>query len=167
VDSPYRTDDFGELSVKDRSVYENAAAARALSKLYILTGKTSYQDDARLTLAALLPEYNKFTYLAAEYALAVDFLVNYPTEFTTVGPANSADARALHERSLRLLAPRKVVQFIDPQTDADLLELKAIVPPAKPTTFMCVNANCAPPVHTADELLEAYEHFLIITPVPA
>ena len=156
-DSPRRDDDFGELTVKDGSIYENAEAARALARLYLLTGDITWQDQARITLAAQLPQLDKASYLAAGFAIAADLLLNYPVELVTVGPADSPETKALHGASLRLYEPRRMVQLLDPRTDADLIEARGYAPPNRATLFMCVNATCGPPIHTVEQLHEARE----------
>ena len=152
-------EDCGELAIRAKTIYDNAETARALARLYLLTGEINYQDDARIALASLLPEFEKMGYLAAGYALAADLFVNYPVELVTVGPRDAAETLALHEAGLKLYEPRRIVQLLDPATDGDLMAKKGYVAQEKPTLFMCVNNTCAPPIHTPEQLQEAYEHF--------
>ncbi|NQT21496.1 MAG: thioredoxin domain-containing protein [Planctomycetes bacterium] len=158
-DRPATDEGHGELAIRTRSIFDNAETARALARLHMLTGEAGYLDHARLALAVMRPEFAKLGYLAAGYALAVDLLVNYPVELVTVGPPDSPQTRALHEAALKLYEPRRMVQLLDPTADADLMTKKGYATPDKPTLFMCRNAACAPPIHTPEQLQEAYEHF--------
>lgn len=159
LDSPAGPEDFGELAVKDRSIYDNAEMARALARLYMLTGEIGCQDDARTALATVLPEYERAGYLASGFALAADFLLNYPVEFVTVGPPDDPATVELHNRSLRLYEPRRIVQLLDPERDRDLIEKKGYVVTERPTLFMCVSTTCAPPIHDPQQLDEVYSRF--------
>jgi len=159
-DTPATAEDYGELAVRTRMIYDNAEAARVLARLHILTGDDLYQDRARITLAAMLPQFAAMGYLAAGYALGADLVVNYPVEFVTIGPRDAPETRALHEAALRLYEPRRVVQLLDPEGDRDLIEKKGYSVPGTPALFMCVNATCGPPIHTPEQLHDAYEHFV-------
>jgi len=159
-DTPETGKDYGELAVRTRMIHDNAEAARVLARLHMLTGEEIYQDQARIALAAMLPKFAGMGYLATGFALGADLVVNYPVEFVTIGPRDAPETRALHEASLRLYEPRRVVQLLDPEGDRDLIEKKGYSVPGKPALFMCVNATCGPPIHTPEQLKEAYEHFV-------
>jgi len=149
----------GEPGTKPLSIYDNAEAALALARLYMFTGDTVHQDAAADVLAALRPEFDSMGYLASAYAIAADFLVNYPLEFVIVGPADSEQTRRLHDAALRLYEPRRIVQLLDPVRDTDLLAGKGYAPPRRPSLFMCTNSTCAPPIHEPEQLAEAHARF--------
>jgi uncharacterized protein YyaL (SSP411 family) len=158
-DRPAGKDDCGELAVRTRTIFDNTETARALARLHMFTGDAAYLEHARAALAAMRPEFARLGYLAAGYPLAVDLVVSYPVEFVIVGPPDAPETRALHEAALKLYEPRRIVQLLDPTTDADLMEKKGYATPDRPTMFMCINAVCAPPIHTPEQLQEAREHF--------
>ena len=158
-DSPSRPDDLGELAVKDRSIYDNSEMAKVLARLYMFTGEIDYQGSARLALASLLPEYERAGYLATGYVLAADLLLNYPVELVTVGPIDDPRTRALHESSLRLFEPRRMVQLLDPERDRDLIEKRGYALTDRPTLFMCMNSVCAAPIHDPQQLAEVHSRF--------
>jgi len=153
-------DHYGELATRTKMIYDNAETAKTLARLYMLTGEEAYQDQAGQALAALLPKFTSMGHLATSYALGADLVVNYPVELTTIGPPDAPATRTLHEAALRLYEPRRVAQLLDPETDRDLIEKKGYSVPDKPTLFMCVNAACAPPIHSPEQLQKAYEHFV-------
>jgi len=159
LDGPPAAGELGELAVKDRSIYDNSEMAKALARLYLFTGELHYQDEARRTLVSLLPEYERAGYLATSYVLAADVLLNYPVELVTVGPLDDPLTRSLHEASLRLFEPRRLVQLLDPERDRDLIERRGYAVTEKPTLFMCVSNVCTAPIHNPDEVREFHERF--------
>ena len=158
-DSPAGSEELGELAVKDRSIYDNSEMARALARLYLFTGDMQHQDDARKTLAALLPEYERAGYFATSYVLAADTLLNYPVELVTVGPIDDPLTRALHDASLRLFEPRRLIQLLDPERDRDLIEMRGYAVTERPTLFMCMSNVCTAPIHNPDVVQEFHDRF--------
>jgi len=141
------------------SIYDNSEAALALARLYMFTGDAAYQDDAAGVLTALRPEFRSMGYLASAYAIAADFMVNYPVELVVVGPEDSEQTRSLHLAALRLNEPRRIVQLLVPGRDDDLLQHKGYAPAGQPTLYLCVNSTCAPPIHDPEQLAEAHARF--------
>ena len=166
-DGPPDPDALGTLSIRDRSIYDNSEMAYALARLFLFTGDVAYQDYARRSLVSLLPEYERAGYLAAGFVLAVDMLINYPVELVTVGPIDHPDTRALHQASLRLFEPRRLVQLLDPERDLDIIEKRGYAVTDRPTLFMCINNVCTAPIHDPEQVQEWHERFHVAASVGA
>ncbi len=137
----------GLLRVPTKSMNENAAMADALLRLYRLTGEEKYRNAAENTLTFFAADYERYGYMAGEYARAVDHFLKEPLSVHIVGPADDPRTHALLVAALDVYAPDKLVQLLDPARDAARLgELGYPPDGGNPRAFVCVGQKCLPPV---------------------
>jgi uncharacterized protein YyaL (SSP411 family) len=145
----------GLLRVPDRSMNENAAMADALMRLYRLTGEEKYRGAADKALSSFATDYERYSYMAGEYARAVDHFLKEPLSVHIVGPANDPRTHALQVAALSVYSPDKLVQLLDPARDtARLGELGYPLDGGNPRAFVCVGRKCLPPVSDAKGIQE-------------
>ncbi len=145
----------GLLRVPDKSMNENAAMADALMRLYRLTGEEKYRNAAEKALDYFANEYERYSYMAGEYARAVDHFLKEPLSVHIVGPASDPRTHALQAAALDVYSPDKLVQLLDPARDAARLgELGYPPDGGNPRAYVCVGRKCLPPVNDANGIQE-------------
>lgn len=122
----------GGLRRRNRSILENSVMAEALLRLSRLLRDGDYADTARETLASFVSDYKKYGHFVAGYARAVDLLFHEPVQVTIVGTRGAGATRALAEAALRPYVASRIVQILDPQEDAALLERSGLPAPKAP-----------------------------------
>jgi uncharacterized protein YyaL (SSP411 family) len=152
-DTPEGHDDLGRLSQRQKPVKENAVAAMALIRLARLTHDEVYEDAARRALAPFTHVAESQGYFAADYAKAVDLLLNPGAEIKIVGARGDATAHRLHSAALALQVPDRVVKVLDAD-DASALEREALPAHPAPAAYVCYGTLCSAPVATPDDLFE-------------
>ncbi len=155
---PRGKETLGLLRVPDKSLNENAAMARALTRLYRLTETEKYRAAAEKTLAYFASDYERYSFTAADYARAVDQLLNEPLRIHIVGTASDARTRQLHAAALNAYAPAKLVQLLDPARDAARLARLGYPADGTPQAYVCVGQTCLPPVRDSQGIEEALRH---------
>jgi uncharacterized protein YyaL (SSP411 family) len=152
-DTPLGYEELGRLSLRQKPVKENAVAALALIRLARLTHDEAYEEAARGTLAAFTHVAESQGYFAAEYAKAVDLLLNPGAEVKIVANKADTEGHRLHSAALALAVPDRVVKTIDA---ADVMALEREALPAHPTpaAYVCYGTLCSAPVTTPDDLFE-------------
>jgi len=148
-------DSLGRLAERQKSIQENAVCAELLTRLHHLTRSDEYADAARATLEAFAPSHPALGYFAAGYAKQVDLLLNQPAAVNIVGAPVDQATRDLHRAALRLDAPYRVLQLLDPERDAARLEALYLPPKPAPAAYVCLGTMCSAPVTRPDALAEA------------
>ena len=154
------------LSSREKPFLENSAAARALIRLFYLTGQERYKKEALNVLRAFLDIYKDYSPQAATFALAVREYLTYPIRIFIVGRESDADTLALHQEALKTpssarVSPHgegleaflawKIVRVLDPATD--LLKIGQLTFPQQESAvaYVCREGACSPPLaHPAD-----------------
>lgn len=111
----------GGLKRQNRSILENAVMAEALLRLYYFTRKERYHAAARATLQAAVKDYKQYGYYVAGYARSVDLFFHEPLLVEIVGSAQDPITAELHRAALSRYIPTRIVQTLDPKTDAEFL----------------------------------------------
>ena len=146
----------GFLSKPAKPLDENSVAARALIKLHYLTGKESYRKMAEGTLKRFVEIFPQFGFMAADYALAVDAFLNEPTIIRIIGSPEKAQTKDLLTEAHRIYDPRKIVQVLNPNRDAQYITELGYPRADQPTAFVCFGKLCTAPItearHIASEL---------------
>ncbi len=151
-DSPDQPAAPGALKLSIVPLLLNAVASRWLLRLFWLTDKQHYRELAQRTLARFVPTYQRLSYFAAPFALAVDDLAHSPLKVVIVGNAADPRLHALQRAALALVEPHKVVQVLDPVRDEDAFQRSGFPLPEQPLAYPCVGATCLPPVSDAARL---------------
>ena len=145
---------LGLLRVPNHSLNENAAMADALIRLYRLTGDDKYRAAAEKALAYFGSDYERYSFMAADYALAVDHFLTEPVSVHIVGDVQDARAMGLQAAALKEYAPDKVVQFLDPKRDGTRLDQLGYPHDRMPLAYVCVGQKCLAPVSDAKAVAE-------------
>jgi len=146
-------DGLGRLSERQKSVQDNAVCAEVFLRLQPLTRDESYGEIARATLAAFAGTQSQMGHFAAGYAKQVDLLLHPPAEVNIVGDGERVEA--LHQTALLLDVPARVVQVLNPGSDAARLTALSLPPEPAPAAYVCVGTMCSAPVTDPDQLLQA------------
>jgi uncharacterized protein len=134
---------------------ENSIVARTLTKLHYLTENTLYRKMAEETLRCFTNTYISFGFMSAEYALAVDAFLNEPTMMRIVGSREEPETKALLEEAARIYEPRKIVQILDRETDAQLIAKSGFSTRGPSTAYVCVGTTCTAPITEPKQLTSA------------
>lgn len=132
-DTRYDPKARGGLRERDSSMLENAAMAEALLRLGHMTRDEDFSTRARAVLQAFAGDYKRYGQFIATYARAVDLHLHEPVHVTIVGPNEADRTRALRSAALRPYVANRIVQTIDPETDAALLERTGLPVPGAET----------------------------------
>ncbi|MDZ7780800.1 MAG: thioredoxin domain-containing protein [Gemmatimonadota bacterium] len=145
---------------------DNAVAARALNKLYLLTSAERWRELAARTLAAFAGAARERGVFVASYALAAEAHLNKPPRTVVIGPAGDTRTDALVEAAWRTFRPGRTVASYDPTT----VELETL-PPAvagaarvfgsdpTPRAYVCVGETCAPPTTDPEMVTELVREY--------
>ncbi len=124
--------------------------------MHALTDEEKYRYSAETTLAFFVPDYRRYSFTAASYALAVDHFLHAPLHITIVGDANAEDARDLLNSALAQYAPGKVVELLDPKRDAVRLQALGYPAPSDGAqAYVCVGETGLPPVTEPQQIVES------------
>lgn len=152
LDTAVQTDAPGFLRQPIKPLDENSVAARALTRAYHLTGNTTYRQMAGDALKCFSNMYLSFGFMAAEYALATDAFLNEPTMIRIVGAKEKTETKNLLAEASRIYEPRKIIQILDPQTDARQIAENGYSSGGPPTAFVCVGTVCTAPITDANQI---------------
>ncbi len=142
----------GAVLERHKPFDENVAAALFLTRLFYLTGKSDYRDQASKTLRAL--QYPQFSnsIVGVGYAHALDLFMNRPLHIVLVGDKESEDIKRMLESSLQAYEPAKLVQVLDPSEDDLTIGDTTYEAADIPMAYVCVRNVCQPPVKGRQDL---------------
>ena len=150
---------------------DNAVAARALEKLYLLTSRPRWGDLAQRTLAAFAGSAEGSGTFAATYALVAEMHTSKPPQTVVIGPAGDPLTGRLAEAAWRTYRPGRLVATYDPETvvldslpEAVAGAARATDVAGRPQAFVCVGQTCAPPTSSPEEVSELVRDYGRTTP---
>jgi len=136
----------GFLSKPAKPLDDNSVATRALIKLHHLTGKEAYRKMAEETLKRFVEIFPQFGFMAADYALAVDAFLNEPTMIRIIGSPEKPQTEGLLAEAHRVYEPRRIIQVLNPDRDAQYITELGYPNVDHPTAFVCLGKLCTPPI---------------------
>ena len=136
----------GFLSKPLKPLDECSAAARCLTKLHHLTGNVAYQKLAEETLEGFTETYLNFGFMSAEYAMAVDAFLHEPTMIRIIGTKQNIVTKGFIEEAARVYEPRKIIQLLDPETDAKEIADNGFLKQESTAAYICVGRVCSAPI---------------------
>jgi len=138
----------------ERSVpqVENSMAAGALVRLAQNSGQPRFLDAAQLALNRFSGSYKDNGLFAADYALAVERLLDPPVRVTITGPPDEMETLEMIRAAHLAHIPFRSVEVIDPAVHNEELEAAGYGYAGKPVAYICVGASCQPPVTDPKEL---------------
>lgn len=134
---------------------ENAAFARLLCDLHLVTGKSQYEEVAHRCLAELRTAARQRSYLAAGYALAVQRLVRPSPVIAVVGFWSLDATRSLYFSACALQLPRPLVVKLDPEQAPPRLGEAAFPTREEPGAYLCISDRCLGPFESPAALQAA------------
>jgi hypothetical protein len=150
-DTPAGHETLGRLAMRQKPVKENTAAAMVFLRLARLLHDDTSEAIARSTLEQYAGIVEAQGYFAADYAKAVDLLLNPGADVKVV--AAGGDGAALHAAALALPLADRVVRVID-AADAGALAADGLPARPAPAAYVCYGTLCSAPVTTPDDLFE-------------
>jgi uncharacterized protein YyaL (SSP411 family) len=151
---PRDHESLGLLRLPTKSMNDNAAMADALTRLSRFTGEDKYRAAAEKTLTFFALDYERYGFMAADYARAVYHFLNDPVTIHIVGAAHDARTRELHDAALDEYAPAKIVQVLDPTRDAARLAQLGYPANDKPLVYVCIGQKCLAPASDPKQVIE-------------
>ncbi len=142
----------GFLSKPAKPLDDNSVAARALARLYRHTGKESYRKLAEATLNRFVAIYPQFGFMAADYSLAVDALLNEPTSIRIVGARQGDQIQSFLTTAHSIYEPRKIIQILDPEEDENAITALGFQIREVPTAYVCIGTACTAPITDAKQI---------------
>lgn len=152
-DTPAGHEELGRLSQRQKPLKENAIAAQALIRLFRLTHDEALFDAAQRALAPFAQVADAQGYFAADYAKAVDLLLNPGAEIKIVADPSDEGGRVLHSAALALPVPDRVIRTIDTR-DAAALERESLPAHPAPAAYVCYGTLCSAPVNAPADLFD-------------
>ncbi|MBI4497756.1 MAG: thioredoxin domain-containing protein [Chloroflexi bacterium] len=136
----------GSLALRDKLPEDQARAAEFFQRLSLATGEPRYHDLALEALRAGALGARAHPLAAAAYALASLRVQDEPLHIVIPGNPDDPRTQALLAAGLRLRHPHRLVQALDPQEDADLLDALGYVAGPSPLAYVCYQMACSPPL---------------------
>ena len=161
------------ILIREEPVLENAHCAEALLTLSYLTGDPRYSeraDSALKIFEGVVPgrsylgshasrrmeedEEALFLPAGAAWGRAKDMLAHGPVSLVLVGDSSTAAYRRLHQASLRMHAPHKIVLPLDSERDAAKIRELGFPADRPPAVYVCFEDRCLAPITTARGIRE-------------
>ncbi|HXK34586.1 MAG TPA: DUF255 domain-containing protein [Dehalococcoidia bacterium] len=149
LDTPPGHEKLGRLSTGQKPIKENAIAAMGLLRLGRLTHDEEWTQHARAALAAFAHVAETQGYFAADYARAVDMLLNPGADVKIVAADGAGDGLRL--AALLAPVPERTVRVI-PADDAASLEADGLPAEPSPAAYICYGTLCSAPVTAPDDV---------------
>lgn len=131
---------------------ENSLAATALIRLAQNSGQPRFGEAATIALNRFSGSYKDSGLFAAEYALAVERLLDPPVRVTITGPPGEQETLDLIRAAHMAHIPFRSLEVLDPALHNEELEATGYGYAGKPVAYICIGASCQPPVTDPDEL---------------
>ncbi|MDO8737207.1 MAG: DUF255 domain-containing protein [Thermoleophilia bacterium] len=131
---------------------ENSIAAAALIRLAQNSGQPRFLEAAQRALNRFSGSYKDSGLFAAEYALAVERLLDPPVRVTITGPPDEAATLDMIRAAHQARIPFRSVEVLDPDVHNEELEAAGYGYAGKPVAYICIGASCQPPVTDPKEL---------------
>ncbi|MHB8792758.1 MAG: thioredoxin domain-containing protein [Thermoleophilia bacterium] len=131
---------------------ENSIAATALIRLAQNSGQPRFGEAATNALNRFSGSYKDSGLFAAEYALAVERLLDPPVRVTITGPPGEQETLDLIRAAHLARIPFRSLEVLDPALHNEELEATGYGYAGKPVAYICIGASCQPPVTDPAEL---------------
>jgi len=131
---------------------ENSIAAVALIRLAQNSGQPRFGEAAEHALNRFSGSYKDGGLFAADYALAVERLLDPPVRVTITGPPDEQETLDMIRAAHQARIPFRSVEVLDPAVHKEELEAAGYGYAGKPVAYICIGASCQPPVTDPAEL---------------
>jgi hypothetical protein len=131
---------------------ENSIAATALIRLAQNSGQPRFGEAATRVLNRFSGSYKDTGLFAADYAIAVERLLDPPVRVTITGPPGEPETLEMIRAAHMARIPFRSVEVLDPEVHNEELEATGYGYAGKPVAYICIGASCQPPVTDPAEL---------------
>ncbi len=131
---------------------ENSIAASALIRLSQNSGQPRFGDSAEKALKYFSGSYRDSGLFAADYAYAVERLLDPPVRVTVTGPPDEEATVEMIRAAHLARIPFRSVEVLDPAVHNEELEAAGYGYRGKPIAYICIGASCQPAVMDPAEL---------------
>lgn len=159
ADAPGLLDDRGKTFGDSPMPGDNAVAARALEKLFLLTTRDRWRELADRTLSAFAGQASGRGTFASTYGMAAELHLNKTAQTVVIGSPDRAATRDLARAAWTTYRPGRMVNVYDPATvsldslpDAVAGAARASDEADGPQAYVCVGRTCAPPTSSAEQV---------------
>ncbi|MFA6000633.1 MAG: hypothetical protein WC828_00750, partial [Thermoleophilia bacterium] len=151
-DSDAAQDEDGLFPVRIKPPVENSQAATALIRLRQNTGQVRFGEAAERALLFYAGSYKELGLFSAEYAIAVQRLLEPPVRVTIAGPPGESGTDEMIRAAHKARIPFRSVEVLDPKIHGEELDATGYGYSGKPVAYICIGASCQPPVFDPAEL---------------
>jgi len=128
---------------RDAAILDGAVAAEALLRGALFTGRAGLAHLARGALEVHSQDFRRYGYAMAAYGRAVELVLRPPLHIVVVGDRLDARSQALFRAASETYLPSRVVQLLDPATDAEHLQRLELPARPDPVAYVCLAHDCA------------------------
>ncbi len=147
----------GKLKLHIKSLKNNSPVARALIRLYYLTGSKKYQRKATRTLKLFSKSYLSYAILAAPYGSASFEFFNEPLKVMIVGRKDHPDFKKLISEGNRIPELWKIVKFVD--IDKEDISEMGMDPKITPALYLIKEPLMSAPIKHVKRVIPSYKKF--------
>lgn len=148
-------DAVGRLQEGLKNINENALAAEVSTVLFRLTGDDIYRQAAESALYAFGQGYVTYGYFAARYALVIDRALRPYVSIVVAGGRDEPQTERLLNAGLRVYAPNRLIQVLDPVWERDKLEQMGLPAVDIPAVHVYQDTLYAEPVFDPERVAAA------------
>ncbi len=143
---------LGRLRDREKSLTQNALAADIALRLHAFTADDKHREAAKRALTLFSEHYSAYGFFAAGYAASVRAFLSQPIQAIIVGSAEDSLTRDLRQAALKLYAPYRVIQVVDPAWEEERLARLGYPAEPAPRAYICVGLTCAQPTADPNEV---------------
>jgi uncharacterized protein YyaL (SSP411 family) len=135
----------GLLALPRVAFDESAAMADAWLRLGAYSGEMHYRQRAGRVMTGLGRLVDRYGLMAAGLASTLLRFLEPQVHVAVVGPPDAPETRALLAAALRVAAPQRTVQVLDPDADTERLVRDGFALDAPAQAYVCRGVVCLPP----------------------
>lgn len=140
---------------RDAAILDNALAAEVMLRGAIFTGRANLALLARRALELYCEDFRRYGYSMAAYGRSAELALHPPLHIVVVGKRDDEVAQALFRAASRSYLPSRVVQRLDPDTDAELIDRLELPERDEAVAYVCLAHDCAAEHRDPDTLWAA------------
>ena len=142
----------GPAAERSRPLMENSIAASALIRLAQNSAQPRFGEAAERALAYFSTSYKESGLFAADYAIAVERLLEPPVRVSVTGPPDEPATIEMIRAAHLARIPFRSVEVLDPAIHNEELEAAGYGYAGRPVAYICIGASCQPAVTDPKEL---------------
>ncbi len=142
----------GPAAERSRPLVENSIAASALVRLAQNSGQPRFGEAAERALAYFSTSYKDSGLFAADYAIAVERLLDPPVRVSITGPPGEPATIGMIRAAHLARIPFRSVEVLDPAVHNEELDAAGYGYAGRPVAYICIGASCQPAVTDPKDL---------------